>query len=112
MTCAIPGVVTNSMSKPFVLEETFVAGDQHGQVVDRVHDRDLSFFRSPDPSRRILPVRRGSPAMIVPRRLACQRRRFSSIRSRKLDRPISAFFIQRGGRSSSTTSATGLNSLK
>jgi len=29
-----------------VLEEAFVAGDQHGQVVDRVHDGDLRLGRS------------------------------------------------------------------
>ena len=30
--------------QPLVLEETFVAGDQHGQVMDCVHDRELDFL--------------------------------------------------------------------
>src|SRR5437879_1780553 len=32
--------------QPFVLEKARVAGDQHGQVVDRVHDGDLGSGRS------------------------------------------------------------------
>src|SRR5262249_11530495 len=31
--------------QPLVLEESLVAGHQHGQVVDRVHDGDLRFGR-------------------------------------------------------------------
>ena len=65
-----------------VLEESLVAGDQHGQVVDRVHDRDLGLLRVAARIFTMLP-----PGIMAPSVSA----RFALLRNRALFAPRVAF---------------------